>query len=446
MKHIMLSQGWSFGTDPFPAFRSSMSYGHNQNDREFIGVNGAVPSADGVLPENIFKVVKTKEDAILIVAGEDTTPRCLLFVGSTGGFRGDVSIFDEATTGKVLKVCSAGNACDSGIEVAAILDISQSVAFHKTGRNENQVDVYTWNGVAIESKTWSKRAWDRRNDPPRSEENVTWIPGNFQILQVSGDRVSEGVTLECGRLHREVWGSNGRLAYGLGVPVEGNVELTTVRFGRDMHEELVIAPIKEGESASPDRCVVLVHEYSPGSGAKRYPSFYIDWQNAGPVEKIESVSRGKGSGSDTYTLIFAPIGWAENIAGQFVDQRDYHMPAIAYKPGAKKFGGKEDLPESLILAFSGNRGRIEEFMRKVAALSKDQLDEHTICVCGRGRVQSHLLEVSGDPDFFCGADPNAVKGYVADVHFRDAEVVTSETLADGGSDAMTEAMRKAGLV
>ena len=331
MKHVKMGNGWRFDTSPFPAFRSEMSYGRNKNDCEFIGVDEIVPDQSGVLPENAFKVVKTKEGVILIVAGEDTTSRCLLFVGAIGGFRGNVEIFAEATTGKVISTCSAGNACNSGIEVAVILDVNQSVGFHSTGRRTNRVIVHTWNGSAIETKTWEKQDWDRRNDPIRSEDAINWISGNFRIVQLRGNDVSNGITLENGELTRSNFDDVSIMAHGFGIPAEGSHELSVVRFGRDMHNELVIAPAAD-DDVEQDRIAVLVHEYSPGSGAKRWPSFHIDWENAGPVEKLSSAYRGKGSGSDSFALIIAPIGWAENIAAQFINERDFGGQTIAYNP------------------------------------------------------------------------------------------------------------------
>lgn len=427
MKHIDLSRGgWSFGTDPFPAFRSQMVYGHNQRDREFIGVNGVTPGEGGVLPENTFKVVKTKEGAIILAAGEDTTPRCLLFAGSNGGFRGGVEVFAEATTGRVLKTCSASNAMESGIQIAALLNIGQSVGFYAYGRRTDAIQVYTWNGKEIETKSWSKQAWDRRNDPARSEENIRWIPGNFRIFQLRGNDVSDGVTLENGRLTRSVFDGSEILAHGFNVPSAGSTELQVVRFGRDIHDELVVAPAN-GPVAS-DRCAVLVHEYSPGSGGKRNPSFYINWDNAGSVEKLGSVYRGKGSGSDTYTLILAPTDWAENIAGQFISAKDYGGQTISYKPGETGKKKESDLPESLLIVFRGNEEKTRQFMDKVAALPANRLDAHTIQNCGRARVSAHLVEVSGDPDFFMGTDPNRVAWYVAETHLSQGGEMRQETM------------------
>lgn len=446
MKHVMLSRGWSFGTNPFPAFRSEMSYGRNQNDREFIGINGVTPNAEGILPDNAFKVIKTKEGAILIVAGEDNSPRCLLFAGSAGGFRGGVSIFQEATTGKVLKECSAGNACDSGIEVAVILDVNQSVGFYSTGRRTDEVIVHTWNGSVIETKTWEKQDWDRRNDPARSEDNVSWVPGNFRIVQLHGNDVSNGVTLENGELTRSTFDDVGILAHGFGIPTEGSHELSVVRFGRDMHNELVIAPAKDGEGVAQDRIAALVHEYSPGCGAKRWPSFHIDWDNAGQVEKLSSAYRGKGSGSDTYTLVIVPSDWAENIGGQFINERDFGGQTLSYKPG--QTGKKEsNLPNELLIAFQGDESRVRAFMDKVVALPSNRLDAHIIQVCGRARVKSHLEEVSGDPEFFMGADPNRVARYVSEVHFSQEGGVREVPQRSGGSSlgSIGDAFAKLGL-
>jgi hypothetical protein len=180
----------------------------------------------------------------------------------------------------------------------------------------------------VESVTWNKQDWDRRNDPERSENNITWIPGNFCLIQLSGNDVSNGIALDAdGDFSQD---GCGQMAHGFAT--EPNTTLGTARFGYDMHNELVITPAKEGEKVDSERCVVLVHEYSPGCGAKRWPSFYVDWDNAGTVEKLGSTCRSGGSGSDSYKLVIVPNGWAENIAQQFVNERDYGGQTIAYRP------------------------------------------------------------------------------------------------------------------
>lgn len=211
MKHIMLSSSWEFSTDPFPAYRANLVYGRNKRDREFLPVKDVTPittytvTADygrttlysgsdkaraeelkakyeaekkekgeygyaelkvslPTLPENRFRVIKTKEKGtILVVPGEDKTNRCLLFVGCAGGFRGGVGVISDGTTGTILKECSAGNACESSAEVIVLLEQGQSVGFHTSGRRTNEVYKYIWNGTEVEKKHFSKSEWDNRN-------------------------------------------------------------------------------------------------------------------------------------------------------------------------------------------------------------------------------------------------------------------------------------------
>lgn len=209
MKHIILSTAWFYGIEPFPAYRCSLSYGRNQNDRKFLPTNGIAPTEFavlksgyekqgpeykgtfegaqkvanewnkvhpkgdyvqayvapfGVLPEDRFSVIKTQEKGtILAVSGEDKTNRCLLFVGCAGGFRGGVSVLTDKTTGTILMECSAGNACESSVEAIVILDIGQTIAFYTFGRRTNEVYQYLWNGKEVEKKHFSKAEWDSRS-------------------------------------------------------------------------------------------------------------------------------------------------------------------------------------------------------------------------------------------------------------------------------------------
>src|SRR3989344_4468744 len=128
------------------------------------------------------------------------------------------------------------------------------------------------------------------------------------------------------------------------------------------------------------------------------------------------LSRAGGRG-ERWVLVPAPIGWAENIASQFVNERDYGGQTISYKPGNTTGKKESDLPQELLIAFRGDEEMTRKFMDKVATLPSDRLDDHIVQSCGRARVKAHLEEISGDPDFFMGADPNRVAFYVATVHF-----------------------------
>lgn len=221
MRHVNLSDGWKFEPEPFPAFRANLVFGRNKRDREFLPVKDVTPVTEYVvtaydgakrvtiyagtdkvvadkakvdydaqkasvekpkcavlwspptaniaagpttLPEGKFRVIKTRDKGtILVVPGNDDTNRCLLFVGCAGGFRGGVALVQDGTTGNILKNCSAGNNCDSSVEVIALLETGQSVAFHSYGRRTNEVYLYTWNGTEIEKKTFSIKEWETRN-------------------------------------------------------------------------------------------------------------------------------------------------------------------------------------------------------------------------------------------------------------------------------------------
>lgn len=210
MKHILMSTGWSFSIEPFPAYRSELVFGRNKRDREFLPVQNVAPvvaftvtadygktvlyegtdkvaaeaakasydeqnkgswktanlqATQPTLPEGKFKVIKTKEKGtILVIPGEDHSNRCLLFVGCAGGFRGGESVLQDGTTATILKTCSAGNACESRTEVIALMEIGQTVAFYSYGRRTNEVYVYTWDGFGVEQTHYSKSEWDSRKD------------------------------------------------------------------------------------------------------------------------------------------------------------------------------------------------------------------------------------------------------------------------------------------
>lgn len=158
----------------------------------------------------------------------------------------------------------------------------------------------------------------------------------MQTFTLAGNRVEAGLrvgqygslTLEGGKLLAHNRGHT-LLAVLLG---EEGSDYRLVNVGKDPDGTIVIASATAEGEPDPNRCLVLVHEYSPGSGAKRWPSFHIDWDHAGEVTVLARGYRSLGSGSDDYSLVLAPMGWPENIAGQFVNKRDYGGQVIAYRP------------------------------------------------------------------------------------------------------------------
>jgi len=177
MKHMILSSTWAFSDQPFPAFRCELWYGRNKHDKAFLPVKDvklkkyclitnnntfSINSSDDgnsfLLPENEFKVIKTKEKGtVLVVPGKDLTNRVLIHAGCCGGFRGGVNLIPSAN---ILKQCQASNACESKIEIVALLEVNQQVAFYSFGRYVNEVHSYKWDGEVITKQTYSKQEWN----------------------------------------------------------------------------------------------------------------------------------------------------------------------------------------------------------------------------------------------------------------------------------------------
>jgi hypothetical protein len=172
-------------------------------------------------------------------------------------------------------------------------------------------------------------------------------------------------------------------------------------------------PVIKAGNGEPERELVLVQEYRTGTGSKRSPNFLVEFGDE--VTELSSARTHKGSGGEAWMLVSAPMGWAENIAAQFVDERGVGAQTISFNPDFDRDEAMRDVPEELFRAFGGDAKRAESFMDKVYDLDVRKLDEHIIRACGRKRVKSHLEEVSGDRNFFLGADPNRVVRFVEDV-------------------------------
>lgn len=91
-------------------------------------------------------------------------------------------------------------------------------------------------------------------------------------------------------------------------------EISTACVFHSVHGH-VIVPTND----TADNELVLVQEYSPGSGAKRFPAFMVDISSC---KLLSECRTQKGSGWEKWSLVIAPIGFAKNIADQFVNKRD----------------------------------------------------------------------------------------------------------------------------
>jgi len=149
----------------------------------------------------------------------------------------------------------------------------------------------------------------------------------LNAFTLRGNSVSVGIVLANGKLVFFDGEKNNLLAVGLDVLQEF---YEVVRVGQDAGGTLILSPVEE--KPEDERCLVLVQEYSPGVGAKRWPWFGVDWENAGPIKILAKARRTKGSGSDCWSLIIAPMDWPKNIASQFKNIRDIGGQDIAYLP------------------------------------------------------------------------------------------------------------------
>lgn len=173
MKHIHMSSHWKWSIDPFPAYRCDLVFGRTKKCHKTLPVQGVLPRGQELLlPTDGFQVVKSIEDGtIKIVSGVDTTDRVLLFSGCPGGFRGDVWLDKEQTTGNVLLHAFAGSACESQCSTAALLLPGQQVVYRYTGRYGSGARVYRHEG-GISERTYRGSEYDMLVRASKSMEQV----------------------------------------------------------------------------------------------------------------------------------------------------------------------------------------------------------------------------------------------------------------------------------
>lgn len=156
----------------------------------------------------------------------------------------------------------------------------------------------------------------------------------FACRTLRGSDVSEHIRLTFGLVQAPDDHGHGVLAIVDGYdPDSESIEVVALGIA---HVEDGVVIVLRPDASQPDvtRELVLVQEYSPGTGAKRWPAFGVDWQDpptARGVCILSRVERCRGSGSDVTSLILAPAGWAANIAVQFRNERDAPAQVIAVR-------------------------------------------------------------------------------------------------------------------
>jgi hypothetical protein len=146
-------------------------------------------------------------------------------------------------------------------------------------------------------------------------------------LTLRGECVTEGILVADGQVQfSPQWGmTRGNPGMLAGASLQRG-ELDTVHVAVT-ESGVALAPC---EDANPQKELVLVQQYYPGCGAKRWPSFHVEFSNE--VRILSEASTSGGSGGETWTLVSAPLGWADNIADQFVDGRGECSQTISYLP------------------------------------------------------------------------------------------------------------------
>lgn len=181
MKHINMSDAWYWNKSPC-GYRCVVNAGETIKGETLLPVRDVVPLRCGcgyqipMLPEDHFKIVKIN-GRHCITDGYDNTIRALVFLGCTASRHEEVSLVLPRTTGKILAKAYAGSREHSVLQVAALLDDSESVTFLKQCRNGDEHLMYTWNGNGIlRDHFWVKQ---QRRVKPTFPDSVMFSEGSL---------------------------------------------------------------------------------------------------------------------------------------------------------------------------------------------------------------------------------------------------------------------------
>ena len=213
---------------------------------------------------------------------------------------------------------------------------------------------------------------------------------------------------------------------------ETDFEKVTVSFGSPTNRA-----IREGYWESPKEI--------PGYEAEiRLKNVDKGWTEenitiVGAVGTVLSVEHSRGMHGGYYAVSVAIVPGTET-----------NIPT--FKTADERAAEESGLPEDLYRAFDGDTERIRTFMKKVENLNVSDLDEREISA-GRKRKHAEVVRVSGDPDFFLGADPLEVWEYIENSYTSDTFDNSSFTFGgssegedkswDNGNTALRDAMIRA---
>lgn len=149
----------------------------------------------------------------------------------------------------------------------------------------------------------------------------------FKCLSLMGDQVAMGISAGMLSVFTPKWGMNRRQQSLAAIVTSDHEEKIMLAYVAVVDGRPAV--FRAEDDLLPQAELVLVQEYEPGVGAKRWPSFEVEFGSGCRI--LSEAQTSGGSGWERHILVSAPLKWAENIASQFVDRRDEPGQVISFK-------------------------------------------------------------------------------------------------------------------
>ena len=268
-------------------------------------------------------------------------------------------------------------------------------------------------------------------------------------------RFVEGLGSAAGCATPDTWADTSK---ALGVSVPSAMEF--LRSWRPKAAEKLdeveqsLAKLEEVSEQETDSVIVMVSFGSPSNRAIREGYWESPKGIPGYNAEIRPKDRSQGWSEGNIEVV-GITGTVLSVKHSSGMHGGYYAVSVAVIPGTEteippfetvreKAAKESGLPEQLYHAFGGDTERVKAFMEKVGKLDVSKLDEHEMS-CGRARKSAEVIRVSGDSDFFLGADPLEVCWYITEAHAAGdtTNVSTGEEVAGPNSPfAKLAALRK----
>jgi len=168
---------------------------------------------------------------------------------------------------------------------------------------------------------------------------------SYNLFTLRGNKFQEGIAFQNGiidttarRGGRQSWETTllgvSTQSEFTGVVKSAQVRKVIVRVRKYNENEYPIHQLvfqDSSENLDLEYNLVLVQEYFNPSGRKRFPGFQVNLEESF-LKVIQTTKFFGGSGEEKWHFVIAPVGWAQNIACQFLDWRDEPTVVLSYKP------------------------------------------------------------------------------------------------------------------